>query len=105
MQTVGDIRTHVGHHFRHGDRFRSSINGCAVIFGFVVWLFANEAGPVSKFLMTHPFVNLGRWPYSIYLFHWFVVSFVSRIDKIMQVVMAKQSEMRRKRLGYMGYWS
>ena len=62
-----------------------------VIFGFVVWLFAHESGSVSKVLMTRPFVDLVRRSYSIYLIHWFILSIISLVDKIMQVVMAKQS--------------
>jgi peptidoglycan/LPS O-acetylase OafA/YrhL len=61
------------------------------VFGFVVLLFAYESGPVSTILKMCPFINLGRWSYSIYMVHWFILSLISRIDKLIPAVMAKQS--------------
>ena len=39
------------------------------IFGFSVWVFAQEHGIVSWSLKTRPFVRLGMWSYSIYMVH------------------------------------
>lgn len=61
------------------------------VFGFVVLLFACESGPISAILKMRPFINLGRWSYSTYMVHWFVLSLISRIGKLMPVAMAKQS--------------
>lgn len=42
------------------------------IFGFAVWVFAHERGPVSTLLTMRSFVYLGTLSYSIYMVHWFV---------------------------------
>jgi len=43
-----------------------------IVFGFTVWVFANENGFVSQILMKRLFVQLGVWSYSIYMVHWLV---------------------------------
>jgi peptidoglycan/LPS O-acetylase OafA/YrhL len=42
-------------------------------FGIIVWIFAYQAGPVSKLLMTPPLQFLGMLSYSIYISHWFIL--------------------------------
>jgi peptidoglycan/LPS O-acetylase OafA/YrhL len=44
------------------------------VFGFAVWVFAQENGRVSNLLMTRPLVQLGVWSYSIYMVHWFIMT-------------------------------
>jgi peptidoglycan/LPS O-acetylase OafA/YrhL len=42
------------------------------VFGFAVWVFANENGAFSRILTKRLFVQLGVWSYSIYMVHWLV---------------------------------
>jgi peptidoglycan/LPS O-acetylase OafA/YrhL len=44
-----------------------------LVFAACVWVFAHEAGPVARALNTRPFQALGRWSYSIYMVHFFIV--------------------------------
>ncbi|WP_374600038.1 acyltransferase family protein [Brevundimonas sp.] len=50
----------------------------AVTLMFVVgvWVFAGEKGAVSRLLDTRPLVTLGRWSFSIYMVHMFVITVV-----------------------------
>jgi peptidoglycan/LPS O-acetylase OafA/YrhL len=52
-----------------------------IVFGFVVWVFANETGVISKLLMIRPLVQLGAWSYSIYMTHWLVRNLLLRLTK------------------------
>lgn len=40
-----------------------------LVFGFAIWVFAHEAGPVSRLMAARPILLLGSWSYSIYLGH------------------------------------
>jgi peptidoglycan/LPS O-acetylase OafA/YrhL len=40
-----------------------------LVFGFAVWVFAYESGPVSRLMAARPILLLGTWSYSIYLGH------------------------------------
>lgn len=53
-----------------------------IIFGFVVWVFANEQGGISRILMMRPLVQLGAWSYSIYMVHWLIRNVLSRLVKV-----------------------
>jgi len=44
------------------------------LFALAVLVFANESGEVSRLLTTAPAAALGRWSYSIYLVHTFVIA-------------------------------
>lgn len=44
------------------------------LFALAVLVFANESGDVSRLLATAPAAALGRWSYSIYLVHTFVIA-------------------------------
>jgi peptidoglycan/LPS O-acetylase OafA/YrhL len=44
-----------------------------LLFAGCVWVFAHEAGPVARALKSQPFQALGRWSYSIYMVHFFIV--------------------------------
>lgn len=44
------------------------------LFALAVLVFANESGEVSRLLITAPAAALGRWSYSIYLVHTFVIA-------------------------------
>lgn len=43
------------------------------VFGALIYVFAAEAGPVSRALSSKPFLKLGAWSYSIYMVHVFVL--------------------------------
>jgi peptidoglycan/LPS O-acetylase OafA/YrhL len=47
-----------------------------LIFAAVIYVFAYESGSLSGILKTTPFVFLGRWSYSIYMVHWFILNAV-----------------------------
>lgn len=55
-----------------------------VIFGFAVWVFAQEQGRLSTFLKRRPFVWLGTWSYSIYMVHWPVRNILVRADPFLE---------------------
>jgi peptidoglycan/LPS O-acetylase OafA/YrhL len=40
-----------------------------VVFGGLIYVFAAEAGPLSRLLSTTPFQKIGLWSYSIYMVH------------------------------------
>jgi peptidoglycan/LPS O-acetylase OafA/YrhL len=44
-----------------------------LLFVLGVWVFAGEEGAVSRWLDTRPLVTLGRWSFSIYMVHMFVI--------------------------------
>lgn len=44
-----------------------------LLFVLGVWVFAGEEGAVSRLLDTRPLVTLGRWSFSIYMVHMFVI--------------------------------
>ncbi len=46
------------------------------IFAFCVYVFAHEAGPLSKLLSTGAATKLGEWSFSIYLVHFVILEFV-----------------------------
>jgi len=56
------------------------------MFGFAVWVFAHERGPVSKMLTMRPFVFLGTLSYSIYMVHWFVRGIIKGADKVVMAL-------------------
>ena len=49
-----------------------------LIFGFTVWVFAQEKGHLSAILKTRPFVLVGTYSYSIYMVHWRIADFLHR---------------------------
>jgi peptidoglycan/LPS O-acetylase OafA/YrhL len=44
------------------------------LFACAVWIFAYEAGAVSRAMKAEPFLRLGAWSYSIYMVHWLLFS-------------------------------
>jgi peptidoglycan/LPS O-acetylase OafA/YrhL len=50
-----------------------------LVFGFAIWAYARDDGPVSRLLVARPFVKLGTWSYSIYMVHFFIGIVVSRL--------------------------
>jgi hypothetical protein len=47
-----------------------------IVFGFTVFVFSLERGPLSRLLKTRPFERLGDLSYSIYIVHAFVVAMI-----------------------------
>lgn len=45
-----------------------------LLFVLGVWVFAGEEGALSRWLDTRPLVTLGRWSFSIYMVHMFVIT-------------------------------
>lgn len=65
-----------------------------LIFGFTIFVFAFEAGPLSAFLKTKPLAALGRWSYSIYLTHFLlmqiIMSTVVVVEKVFKVSLKRE---------------
>jgi peptidoglycan/LPS O-acetylase OafA/YrhL len=57
-----------------------------LIFGFAVLVFAQEEGSISGLLKMPPFVQLGRWSYSIYMVHWFLRDILLGSNKIIETL-------------------
>ena len=60
-----------------------------LLFGLVVWVFAFEAGPVSRLLATSPFQRLGAWSYSIYMVHALLIAVLQKGTTVMQGVLGR----------------
>lgn len=60
-----------------------------VVFGLTIFVFAFEAGSLSKLLKIKPIGALGKWSYSIYLTHFLliqiVMSFIVVFEKIFKI--------------------
>jgi peptidoglycan/LPS O-acetylase OafA/YrhL len=61
------------------------------IFGFSIWVFAQEHGIVSWSMKTRAFVRLGTWSYSIYMVHWILRNFLVRANEIVEKLIARHS--------------
>ena len=49
------------------------------IFALVVFVFAQEAGPLSRLMRLKPIAALGRWSYSIYMVHMLVLAMLMSV--------------------------
>jgi peptidoglycan/LPS O-acetylase OafA/YrhL len=49
-----------------------------LIFAACIYVFAHEAGWISRLLRTSPFLKLGEWSYSIYMVHAFILIVLRR---------------------------
>jgi len=58
-----------------------------LVFGFAVWAYARNDGPLSKLLVLRPFVKLGAWSYSIYMVHFLIGNMVSRLLRVTGVAL------------------
>jgi peptidoglycan/LPS O-acetylase OafA/YrhL len=45
-----------------------------LIFAVCIWVFASEAGRVSRWLSVRPLLRVGHWSYSIYMTHMLVIT-------------------------------
>jgi peptidoglycan/LPS O-acetylase OafA/YrhL len=55
------------------------------LFALAVLVFANESGEVSRLLTTRPLAALGRWSYSIYLVHTFVIASLFSVLHVLEM--------------------
>lgn len=62
-----------------------------LIFGFAVLVFAHEKGRISGLLKTQPFVQLGRWSYSIYMVHWLLRDILLGSNKIIETLVERHA--------------
>jgi peptidoglycan/LPS O-acetylase OafA/YrhL len=62
-----------------------------LIFGFAVMVFAREKGWISDLLTRPPFVQLGRWSYSIYMVHWLFRDILLGSNKIVETLIARHA--------------
>ena len=52
-----------------------------LLFVVGVWVFAGEEGALSRLLDTRPLVTLGRWSFSIYMVHMFILTVMMILAK------------------------
>jgi peptidoglycan/LPS O-acetylase OafA/YrhL len=52
------------------------------IFGFAVWVFAFEAGPISKLMRHRALLAVGAWSYSIYMIHVFIITIMEKFGTL-----------------------
>lgn len=57
-----------------------------LVFGLVIFIFAFEAGIVSKLLKIRPLSALGKWSYSVYLTHFFIVQIIMSSVIVMEKI-------------------
>jgi peptidoglycan/LPS O-acetylase OafA/YrhL len=62
-----------------------------LIFGFAVLVFAHEKGWISALLKRPPFVQLGRWSYSIYMIHWLFRDTLLGSNKIIETLIERHA--------------
>jgi peptidoglycan/LPS O-acetylase OafA/YrhL len=62
-----------------------------LIFGFAVLVFAHEKGRISGLLKKSPFIQLGRWSYSIYMVHWLLRDILVGADKIIETLIERHA--------------
>ena len=60
------------------------------LFAIAVLVFANESGDVSRLLTTAPAAALGRWSYSIYLVHTFVIASLFSVLHVLEMKLHSQ---------------
>ena len=68
------------------------------VFGGLIYVFAAEAGPLSRLLSTTPFQKIGLWSYSIYMVH-AVILFVMKSSVIVMERVSGLELSRRARFG------
>ena len=84
-----------------------------VAFAAAVWVFAQEAGFVSRLLRTTPFARLGAWSYSIYMLHMLVVVLLGRLAVVIEHLIGQKlvilyvpplGETARRVIAYPNLW-
>jgi peptidoglycan/LPS O-acetylase OafA/YrhL len=58
-----------------------------LIFATCVYVFAHQAGAISRLLKTTPFLKLGEWSYSIYMVHAFILIVLLRVVRVAEKVL------------------
>jgi len=57
-----------------------------LVFGFALLVFSSAAGPISRLMLTRPFVLLGTLSYSLYMVHWVLFSFIARLTTFIEKI-------------------
>lgn len=57
-----------------------------IIFTLTVYIFSFEQGYISKLLKANPIQNLGKWSYSIYMVHAFIILLIGRIINVFEKI-------------------
>ncbi|MBD3836915.1 acyltransferase [Brevundimonas sp.] len=68
-----------------------------LIFAVCIWVFASEAGRVSRWLSARPLLRLGHWSYSIYMTHMLVIT-------LMLIVARRAGIMENRRIDFGSVW-
>ena len=68
-----------------------------LIFAVCIWVFASEAGRVSRWLSARPLLRLGHWSYSIYMTHMLVIT-------VMLIVARRTGIMENRRVDFGSIW-
>jgi peptidoglycan/LPS O-acetylase OafA/YrhL len=61
-----------------------------LIFAVCIWVFASEAGRVSRWLSVRPLLRLGHWSYSIYMTHMLVITVMLIFARRMDLMVARR---------------
>jgi len=69
-----------------------------LIFAVCIWVFASEAGRMSRWLSVRPLLRLGHWSYSIYMTHMLVIS-------LMLIAARKLGWMAGRRVDFGSVWA
>jgi peptidoglycan/LPS O-acetylase OafA/YrhL len=62
-----------------------------LVFGFAIWVFAQERGYLSNLLKARAFIQLGIWSYSIYMVHWLVRNIVVQLEGIVDKLVTRDA--------------
>jgi peptidoglycan/LPS O-acetylase OafA/YrhL len=58
----------------------------SLIFAVCIWVFASEAGRVSRWLSARPLLKLGHWSYSIYMTHMLVITIMLIVARKLEIM-------------------
>lgn len=61
-----------------------------LIFAVCIWVFASEAGRVSRWLSVRPLLRLGHWSYSIYMTHMLVITVMLILARRLDIMVGRR---------------
>lgn len=62
----------------------------ALLFSLTIFIYSKEAGLISSILKTKPFINIGKWSYSIYMTHAAILFCVISAFMVLQKITGKE---------------
>lgn len=62
----------------------------ALLFSLTIFIYSKEAGLISTFLKTKPFISIGKWSYSIYMTHAAILFCLISAFMVLQKVTGKE---------------